>query len=175
MPVFEYEVADRSGAMSRGRAEAQDQGDLIARFREQGRLVLSVRPADGRASGIAGDGGGVGAVLDGVREIIKRISSGVGIGVLVLFTGQLAAMLAGGLHLVRILTSLASETTNKNFKKVLEDTRDDITAGASFADALGQHPHVFDRLYVAVVRAGEISGSLPVVLDTLTTHLEKAA
>jgi type IV pilus assembly protein PilC len=93
----------------------------------------------------------------------------------VLFTGQLAAMLAGGLHLVRILSSLATETTNKVFKKVLEQVRDDITAGASFADSLGQHPHVFDRLYVAVVRAGELSGSLPLVLDTLTVHLEKSA
>src|SRR5262249_57356922 len=55
------------------------------------------------------------------------------------------------------------------------DVREAITAGSSFADALAQHPHVFDRLYVAVVRAGEISGSLPVVLDTLTVYLEKTA
>jgi type IV pilus assembly protein PilC len=58
---------------------------------------------------------------------------------------------------------------------VLEDVREAITAGASFADALALHPHVFDRLYVAVVRAGELSGSLPVVLDALTTYLEKSA
>src|SRR5439155_6566118 len=57
----------------------------------------------------------------------------------------------------------------------LTQVREAITAGASFADALGQHPHMFDRLYVAVVRAGEISGSLPVVLDTLTVYLEKTA
>jgi type IV pilus assembly protein PilC len=99
----------------------------------------------------------------------------VGLSVLVLLTGQLAAMLGGGLHLVRILTSLAAETANKNFRKVLESVRDSITAGASFADSLGQHPHIFDRLYVAVVRAGELSGSLPIVLDTLTTYLEKTA
>jgi len=94
---------------------------------------------------------------------------------LVLFTGQLSAMLAGGLHLARILSSLAAETTNKHFKKVLTQVREAITAGSSFADALGQHPHMFDRMYVAVVRAGEISGSLPVVLDTLTVYLEKTA
>ena len=94
---------------------------------------------------------------------------------LLLFTGQLAAMLAGGLHLARILSALAGETTNKRFRRVLDDVRETITAGSSFADALGLHPHIFDRLYVAVVRAGELSGSLPVVLDALTIYLEKSA
>jgi type IV pilus assembly protein PilC len=94
---------------------------------------------------------------------------------LLLFTGQLAAMLAGGLHLSRILSALAGETTNKRFRGVLDDVRETITAGSSFADALGLHPHIFDRLYVAVVRAGELSGSLPVVLDALTIYLEKSA
>jgi type IV pilus assembly protein PilC len=58
---------------------------------------------------------------------------------------------------------------------VLDDVRETITAGSSFADALGLHPHIFDRLYVAVVRAGELSGSLPIVLDALTIYLEKSA
>ena len=169
MPVFEYEVADASGAMSRGRAEAENPGALIVRFREQGRLVLSVRPAN---RGVT-DNAGVKAVVEGVQRAFRRMASGVTLTTLLLFTGQLSAMLAGGLHLARILTSLAAETANKNFRKVLSDVRDAITAGSSFADALGQHPHIFDRLYVAVVRAGELSGSLPVVLDTLTVYLEK--
>lgn len=169
MPVFEYEVADASGAMSRGRAEAENTGALIVRFREQGRLVLSVRPANKSVT----DNAGVKAVVEGVQRALRRMASGVSLTTLLLFTGQLSAMLAGGLHLARILTSLAAETANKNFRKVLSDVRDAITAGSSFADALGQHPHIFDRLYVAVVRAGELSGSLPVVLDTLTVYLEK--
>ena len=92
---------------------------------------------------------------------------------LLLFTGQLAAMLGGGLHLVRILTALAAESSHKVFTKVLEQVRDDITAGATFADSLARHPHVFNQLYVSIVRAGEVSGSLPVVLDTLMVYLEK--
>jgi type IV pilus assembly protein PilC len=169
MPVFEYEVADASGAMSRGRAEAENPGALIVRFREQGRLVLSVRPANRSVA----DNAGVKAVVEGFQRALRRMASGVNLTTLLLFTGQLSAMLAGGLHLARILTSLSAETANKNFRKVLSDVRDAITAGSSFADALGQHPHIFDRLYVAVVRAGELSGSLPVVLDTLTVYLEK--
>jgi type IV pilus assembly protein PilC len=172
MPLFEYEVADSAGALSRGRAQAEDAGDLILRFREQGRLVLSIRPTSG--DGALGRAASA-ALGDTFRTTMRRMSSGVGLATIVLFTGQLAAMLGGGLHLVRILTSLAAETTNQKFRKVLASVRDSITSGSTFADALGQHPHIFDRLFVAVVRAGELSGSLPVVLDTLTVYLEKTA
>ena len=172
MPLFEYEVADSAGALSRGRAQAENAGDLILRFREQGRLVLAIRPSSG--DGAFGRVASL-ALGDSLRTTLRRMSSGVGLATIVLFTGQLAAMLGGGLHLVRILTSLAAETTNQKFRAVLASVRDSITAGSSFADALGQHPHIFDRLFVAVVRAGELSGSLPVVLDTLTVYLEKTA
>lgn len=171
MALFEYEVADRTGALSRGRAEAESQGDLIARLREQGRTVLAIRPAGAR-------GGGSVALLpivEGFRRAVVGWSTGVGLTTLLLFTGQLAAMLGGGLHLVRILTALAGETAQKPFRRVLEGVRNSITAGSTFADALGEHPQVFDRLYVAIVRAGEVSGALPMVLDTLTVYLEKVA
>lgn len=171
MPVFEYEVADRRGTVMRGRAEAQEQADLIIRFREQGQTVLALRPA---AGGALGGGLSLGPIVEGFRMSLKRFSKGVKVGTLVLFTGQMAAMLGGGLHLVRILTALAAEAANKHFKKALEEIRDSITTGSTFADALGRHPHIFNTLYVSVVRAGEVSGSLPVVLDTLTTYLEKA-
>jgi len=172
MPVYQYEVADRKGSVSRGTAEAAEQAELITRFRERGQIVLSLRPAR------SGGGGGIGAINAGqvvtnLRQSFKRLSSGVNLGTVLLFTGQLAAMLGGGLHLVRILTALAAESTHKVFSKVLESVRDDITAGGTFADALAQHPHVFNTLYVSIVRAGELSGSLPVVLDTMTTYLEK--
>ena len=173
MPVFEYEVADRAGALSRGRAQAENAGDLILRFREQGRLVVAIRPAAGDGEVLVG--AAAPALTESIRQTLRRLSSGVGLGTLVLFTGQLAAMLGGGLHLVRILTSLAGETTNQKFRKVLMSVRDAVTGGTSFADALGQFPFVFDKLYVSVVRAGEISGSLPGVLDTLTVYLEKTA
>jgi type IV pilus assembly protein PilC len=171
MPVFEYEVADRRGTVMRGRAEAPEQAELILRFREQGQTVLALKPTTGAA---AGGGLSLGPVVEGFRQSLRRLSKGVKIGTLVLFTGQMAAMLGGGLHLVRILTALAAEATNKHFKKALEEIRDSITSGSTFADSLGRHPHIFNTLYVSVVRAGEISGSLPVVLDTLTTYLEKA-
>src|SRR5262245_50117185 len=172
MPVFEYEVADPSGAISRGRAEAENAGALVLRFREQDRWVLNLRPA-GRST--FADDAGLQAIATGFQRALMRLFRGVKLSTLLLFTGQLSAMLAGGLHLARILSSLAAEATEKHFKKALIEVREAITAGNNFADALAQHPHMFDRLYVAVVRAGELSGSLPTVLDTLTVYLEKTA
>jgi len=132
--------------------------------------VLSLSPT---TAGAAVKGAELGPVMAGFRESYRRMSSGINLGTVLLFTGQLAAMLGGGLHLVRILTALATESTHKVFSKILERVRDDITAGSTFADSLAQHPHVFNQLYISIVRAGEVSGSLPVVLDTLTIYLEK--
>jgi type IV pilus assembly protein PilC len=170
MPVYQYEVADRRGSLSRGTAEAAEQAELITRFRERGQIVLSLRPT---SAGAMAKGADLGPVRAGFRESYRRMSSGVNLATVLLFTGQLAAMLGGGLHLVRILTALAAESTHKVFSKILERVRDDITAGSTFADSLAQHPHVFNQLYISIVRAGEVSGSLPLVLDTLTTYLEK--
>ena len=170
MPVYQYEVADRRGSVSRGTAEASEQAELITRFRERGQIVLSLSPTTGGSGGRRADPG---PIMAGFRESYKRMSSGVNLGTVLLFTGQLAAMLGGGLHLVRILTALAAESTHKVFSKILERVRDDITAGSTFADSLAQHPHVFNQLYISIVRAGEVSGSLPLVLDTLTIYLEK--
>jgi type IV pilus assembly protein PilC len=172
MPLFEYEISDPTGTLSRGRAEADSAGALIIRFREQNRWVLSLRPV---SRSMFTEGVGLRSIAEGYQRAFQRLTRGVNLTTLLLFTGQLSAMLAGGLHLARILSSLAAENTNKHFRKALVDIREAITVGSSFADALDQHPHMFDRLYVAVVRAGEISGSLPAVLDTLTTYLEKAA
>ena len=167
MPVFDYEVADASGALRRGRAEADDPTSLMARFRETGQFLITARAVEPRRP--------LRLLGTGALHVSRTLTRGVGLTTLVVFTGQLAAMLAGGLHLARILSSLASETVNQRFRAVLTQVRDGITSGSSFADALNQHPHVFDGLYVAVVRAGELSGSLPIVLDNLTTYLEKTA
>src|SRR5215831_16145609 len=155
MPVFEYEVADRRGVLSRGRIEAANQGDLIVRLRERGQVVVGVRQTSGPLGGALE----ITPLSEAIKRSYQRLSSGVGVTALVLFTGQLAAMLAGGLHLVRVLSALAADTTNKHFKLALEQVRDAITAGSSFAEALGQHPHIFNPLYRAIVRAGELSGS----------------
>ena len=167
MPTFEYEVVDRAGAIGRGRLQADDHNEAVQRFRKQGQLVVSLRATTDQASG---------SVADALRgSIAMATRRGVRLGTLVLFTGQLAAMLDAGIHLVRILTALGRELTDRRFARVIDDVQKSLTEGASFADALARYPRIFNTLYVAVVRAGEVSGTLPIVLDTLTVYLEKTA
>src|SRR2546426_1224285 len=167
MPTFEYEVVDRAGAIGRGRLQADDHNEAVQRFRKQGQLIVSLRATTDQASG---------SVADALRRSIAIATRrGVRLGTLVLFTGQLAAMLDAGIHLVRILTALGRELTDRRFARVIDDVQKSLTEGASFADALARYPRIFNTLYVAVVRAGEVSGTLPIVLDTLTVYLEKTA
>jgi type IV pilus assembly protein PilC len=170
MPLFKYEISDETGRLSKGQAEADTAAGLISRLRAQDRWVLSLRPTASRKAG-----GGLTAVIEGVQRTLQRWVHGVSLKLLLLFTGQASTMLASGLHLTRVLTTLGNGSTNAHFRKTLHDVSEALTAGTTFASALEQHPHIFDRLYVEVVRAGELSGSLPTVLNTLRIYLEKSA
>src|SRR5437879_3550899 len=165
MPIFEYEIVDSAGAIGRGRQQAEDSAELLQQFRNRGQLVVSLRAADAPRAA---------PLRQVLQQSFRRLGGGVRLATLVLFTGQLAAMLEAGLHLVRILTALGRESSDRRFGKIVEDVRDSLSAGNSFADSLRQYPAVFSNLYVAAVRAGEASGALVVVLNSLTTHLEKA-
>src|SRR5438093_5045304 len=165
MPVFEYEIVDSSGTIGRGRQQAEDQAELLQWLRDRGQLVVSLRATDAPPAA---------PLRDVLKRSFGRVRGRVRLATLVLFTGQLAAMLEAGLHLVRILTALGRESSDRRFGKIAEDVRDSLSAGSSFADSLQRYPAVFSRLYVAAVRAGEASGALAVVLNSLTTHLEKA-
>ena len=166
MPVFEYEAVDRSGAVARGRQHAEDQTQLLQGLRDRGQLVVSVRTTS--------EAPRTTPLRLALQRSLQRFRGRVKLNTLVLFTGQLAAMLEAGLHLVRILTAIARESGDKRFAKIIEDVRDSLSAGASFAESLRLYPTVFSRLYVSAVHAGEASGALVVVLNSLTVHLEKA-
>src|SRR3989442_4282595 len=167
MPVCQYEIADRKGAVSRGTAEAPEQAELINRFRERGQVVLSLRETAGARAAMSGIG--MESVAEGFRQSFNRMSSGVSLSIILLFTGQLAAMLGVGLHLVRILTALAAESTHKVFSKALERVRDDITAGATFPHSLSHHPPAFNRPFLSIVAGGDVACSPPPGVGTPPT------
>jgi len=174
MPNFEYEVMDRELKVKNGQAEAAGDGPLRDSLIQQGFFVLNIRRAHGGAASVAlsrvQEKNPIGLVWG---EMLKRLVYRVKITDLVLFSGQLAVMVESGLHLLRSLKALASETINKNFKNTIDQVAADIEAGSTLAGALEKHPWVFDKIYVSLVRAGEESGQLPAVLNQLTVYLEK--
>jgi type IV pilus assembly protein PilC len=94
---------------------------------------------------------------------------------LVMFTRQLATMVDAGLAMVQSLQGLADQTQNKAMRDVLKDVCSRVEGGDSFSEALSKHPKVFNRLYVAMVGAGEKGGLLAEILARLAIYLENTA
>jgi general secretion pathway protein F len=94
---------------------------------------------------------------------------------LALLTRQLATLVAARIPVVEALSALVEQTENARTKRVLSQVREQVTEGASLADALKAHPRVFSDLYVNMVRAGEASGALDVVLLRLADYTESYA
>jgi type IV pilus assembly protein PilC len=92
---------------------------------------------------------------------------------LALFTRQFSVMLDAGLPLVQCLDILGQQQDNKYFQKVIFQVRSDVEAGMTLADAMSKHPRVFEPLYTNMVAAGETGGILDIILQRLSTYLEK--
>lgn len=115
-----------------------------------------------------------------VRKQLKpkikfEFSSGVSRQDLVVFIRQFATMIDAGLPLVQCLELIASQQENKRFKAILNDIKDTVAGGATFAQALERHPKVFDTLFVNLVAAGEVGGILDTILNRLAAYIEKNA
>ncbi|MGB8932841.1 MAG: type II secretion system F family protein [Anaeromyxobacteraceae bacterium] len=92
---------------------------------------------------------------------------------LLIFTRQFSVMIDAGLPLVQALDIIGNQVENPAFKKVLLAVKVRVESGSTFADALGEHPKVFDELFVQLVRAGEIGGILDTILQRLGAYIEK--
>ncbi len=157
--TFDYKVRDRNGNLIEGSLDGDDLGLVVNRLRTMGYLPISVTPSVARGFGRA-------LVIPGLTDRIKGKDVAV-------FTRQFATMVDSGLSISRALAVLSAQVSNDVFAQILRDVREDVESGLSLSAALAKHPKVFDELYVSMVRAGEIGGSIDVVLRTVATHLEK--
>jgi type IV pilus assembly protein PilC len=92
---------------------------------------------------------------------------------ILVFTRQFSVMIDAGLPLVQALDIIGTQADNAAFRKVLMTVKGRVEAGSTFADALAEHPKVFDELFVQLVRAGEIGGILDTILQRLGAYIEK--
>lgn len=92
---------------------------------------------------------------------------------LAVFTRQFSVMIDAGLPLVQCLDILAQQQDNKFFQQVLNQVRNDVESGSTLAGAMSKHPPVFDQLYTNMVEAGETGGILDLILQRLSTFIEK--
>ena len=157
--TFAYKVRDKVGTVHKGSIEGQSEQLVVAKLRELGYVPVSV-VAQGKSKLSA--------------DVNARGAKGkINLRAIVIFSRQLATMVAAGLTLIRALTILADQTESKALAEVITDMRSDIERGLSFSQAVSKHPKVFPTVYIAMVRSGEVGGMLDMVLLQLATMLEK--
>jgi type IV pilus assembly protein PilC len=180
MPKYSYVAMDAHGKESKGTLDVGSQNEAIGRVKEMGLFPTKIvevdkakeKGADKKAAPKAAGkkkGGGV-----NINIKIPGLSGGVKSKVLTTFTRQLATLVDAGLPLLRGLRVLEKQERNPTLKGIIAELALSIEGGSTFSEGLAQHPKVFNRLFVNMVKAGELGGVLEVVLTRLSEFMEKA-
>jgi type IV pilus assembly protein PilC len=180
MPKYNYVAVDTKGKEITGVLESDNRTSAASRIREMGYFPTNVIEADkDKRGGPAAPKAGAGAAKPKGKKLgafdIKLPDTGrVKTKVLTAFTRQLATLIDAGLPLLRGLEVLRKQEKNPVLKRTLGQLAEGVEAGSTFSEALAQHPKVFNKLYVNMVRAGEAGGVLDVTLGRLAEFQEKA-
>lgn len=167
MANFSYTIKDAKGARKEGIIKADTMDQAIDKLAAEGGTIISVNNAqDGSFKGKL-------SLFDKIMLAIYKMRTAVKLKTLVFFTRQLSTMFSAGLTIEKAISNLGAEEKDTKFKKVLKRVDDDIRKGYSLSEAFEQHPGVFNPLYISLVKAGEVSGTLHSVLDELSDNLER--
>ncbi len=176
MPQYIYVAMDARGQEKKGKVTADSEDAVVAELKKQGMFPTSIKPLVKAPKAAAKTAGKKGAKKkSGLNMEISFGAPVIKTKDLTIVTRQLATLLEAGLPLIRSLRTLEKQSKNPMVKKVLGETADTVETGSTFAEALTQHPKSFDRLYLNMVRAGEASGEMQVILTRLASFMEKAA
>ncbi len=156
MPTFAYRARDNSGRIFSGVIEGDSREAVIDRLREMKYFIISVEQKSQ-------------SLLSTEITLFKTIK----IRDLAIFYRQFATMVSAGLTLVNCLEILSKQTENKLLAKKIEDIKKSVERGSTLADAFASHPETFSRLYINMIKAGEIGGVLDDILNRMATLMEK--
>src|SRR5499427_1094002 len=156
MPTYVFKGRNRMNEVVMGERVADNRDALRQALRREQVTLTSVKEK-GREIGIP--------KLSGRKKVKSKD--------LAIFTRQFSVMIDAGLPLVQCLDILAQQQQNKYFQKVLGQIRQDVEEGSTLAAAMARHPRVFDQLYANMVEAGETGGILDLILQRLSTFIEK--
>ncbi len=156
MPTYVFKGRNRLNEVVAGERVADNRDALQQILRREQVTVTSVKEK-GREIGIP--------KLAGRKKVKSKD--------LAIFTRQFSVMIDAGLPLVQCLDILAQQQQNKYFQQVVAQVRQDVEEGSTLAAAMSRHPRVFDQLYSNMVEAGETGGILDLILQRLSTFIEK--
>ncbi len=163
MPIFIYEGEDQSGNKVTKTVTADDRYAVYDIARQEGHKISSVKAGGGGFSKLLN--------IERLNYLMSRVKSDE----LVMMTRNLSSMLKAGLTVTRALSVIERQSTNPRLKGVLKQVVEKINSGEQFFVALKEYPEVFSDLYIAMIKAGEESGSLAESLHTLSIQMERAS
>jgi len=155
MPIYNYLVKNEHGETIKGKVEARNESQASQILASRGLLVIDIRPLG-----------------EDSLAFVKQMMSGVKHTDLVNFTRQLSTMINAGLPLATAL-SILQEQSKESMSKLVGEILRDIEEGATFSKSLEKHSKQFSRVYIQLVKAGEVGGVLDSVLDRLAETMEK--
>ncbi len=172
MPKFHYIALDQNGQETTGDLDAASEADAINQLRQSGLYPTSV----------AAEGQGQAAAIKKRAKTTKGKAKVVKVGAnakvksktLMIFTRQLATLIDSGLPLLRGITVLGRQEPNLVMKGTINTLADNVQTGSTFSESLQQYPRIFNKLYINMVKAGELGGVLELVLNRLAEYQEKA-
>jgi type IV pilus assembly protein PilC len=152
MPKFKFKAKSPAGRSESGMVTARTEEEALAELRRRQLQNISIKL----------DRGGMG------------VKPGASTEDLVIFTRQLATMIGAGIPLMEALEILHAQTENPRFAIVLDRVVEDIRAGSDLSAAMSKYPTVFSNIYLAMIRAGEVSGQIDEILVRLAGYMEEA-
>jgi type IV pilus assembly protein PilC len=173
MPKFTYTALDAQGKESTGVLDVEDTNTAVARIKEMGFFPTSVTED---AGGKKGRKGAAGKQATGLKKFNFNITLGSSVKgkILTAFTRQLATLIDAGLPLLRGMRVLEKQEKNPVLKRAIRGIAESVEGGSTFSEALAQYPKIYTKLYVNMVKAGEVAGALETVLNRLAEFMEKA-
>jgi len=163
--IFNYLTKDSEGKRKEGEIRADSLDTAIQKLSANGQMVISLKEVDDTFDFL-------GPFIDEIQLSIEKAKNRIPLSNIVFFTRQLATMFSAGLTLERAIQSLGAEEKHRKFKKILNTVSDNIRKGLNLSESLSRHPGVFNTLFVAMVKAGEVSGNLNEILEQLSSYLE---
>lgn len=158
MPIYKYVAKDKTGETISGHLEAESVSGLVGSLRSKGLIIISVTE-------------------EKIKQPVLSFARGrrIKLDDVVIFLRQLATMVDAGIPLTQSLDILSEQAESKRFRETISKVHGDVEGGSSLSEAMARHKRTFSTLFISMVRAGESSGTLDVILDRLAVYLEKVS
>ena len=171
MAKFEYIALNAKGEETAGTVDAGNRDDASAKLKGMGLFPTQVAPEGQLTAAVKQKAK---AAKRRQAKAPKKATGKIKSKNLMIFTRQLATLIDSGLPLLRGLTVLGNQEPNPILKSTVNALADSVQTGSTFSESLAQHPKIFNKLYVNMVKAGELGGVLELVLNRLAEYQEKA-